>query len=76
MNTYTAPVLVEPSQQEAPRRSSRSFTTLAPRWVPKRGRVLRKVVKTIFLSCICAQEHATSRHSTNPSAIAPSKSFT
>ncbi|CAB4265302.1 unnamed protein product [Prunus armeniaca] len=29
---------------------------MAPRWIPKRGQVLKKVLKTVF-SCLCFDHH-------------------
>jgi hypothetical protein len=46
-------------------------STLAPRWIPKRGSVLRKVLKRVFMSCLCAQEDRPPA-ATNPSAVFPS----
>nr|POF07922.1 hypothetical protein CFP56_27501 [Quercus suber] len=55
--------------------ASASTSTLAPRWVPKRGCVLRKVLKIIFKTCLCSgsqeEDEAAHRSFPNPSAVAP-----
>lgn len=55
---------------------SNNGSTLAARWIPKRGCVLRKVLKTIFKACLCLgspeEEEAARPHFPNPSAVAPS----
>ncbi|KAL6970086.1 hypothetical protein U1Q18_029791 [Sarracenia purpurea var. burkii] len=44
-------------------------TQLAPRWVPRRGKVLKKILKILAFSCLCVPDQR--QHSKGCSAVAP-----
>ncbi|KAI7994683.1 hypothetical protein LOK49_LG11G00305 [Camellia lanceoleosa] len=52
-------------------RAPRRDATRTPRWIPKRGQVLRNILKMCF-PCLCSSPRGSRRRSTRPSTVSPS----